>query len=89
MTNERREVMKMTFKIFSGQNEIFDKTKKEIQIQIEDQIIWMPIQHILEKPFKKEIKKGKNVYLYTVFFNYHNQDGTLYNIFFISEFIKL
>ena len=86
LTDDRREVMKTTFKLFSGQNAIFDQTKKEVQIRINDQLMWMPIQPILEKPFKKEIMKDGEVYLYTLFFNHHKQEGTLYNIFFISEF---
>lgn len=89
LTNERREVMKLTYKIFTGENPIFDQTKNEVQIQIGDHLVWMPIQAVLEEDFKKEIKKGKDVYLYTLYFNHHKQDGTLYNIFFISEFRAL
>lgn len=89
LSDERRDVMKLTYKIFTGENPIFDQTQKEIQIQTGDHLIWMPIQAVLEKDFKKEIKNGKDVYLYTLYFNHHKQEGTLYNIFFISEFRKL
>jgi chorismate mutase len=90
LTEDRREAMKSTFKLFGGENPIFDKTREEVQIRLADnQILWLPIQPQLVKPFKKEIKKRKPVYLYCIFFNQHKRDGTLYNIFFISEFRKM
>jgi hypothetical protein len=89
LSADRRAVMKFNYKLFTGESEIFDQTTKEVQIMIDDQIIWMPIQPVLVKPFKKEIKKNRDTYLYTVFFNQHKMDGSLYNIFFISEFKKM
>lgn len=86
LSEERRKIMKRTFKIFSGQHVVFDQLRNEVQIAVENDTIWMPIQPTLEKPFKKEVKKGENVYLYALYFNYHTSDQKLYNIFFISEF---
>lgn len=86
LTNERRNVMKATFKLFGGTNPIFDQTKDEVEIQIESQTMWLPIQSELVKAFKEEIQNGTEVYLYCMFFNHHKYDGKLYNIFFISEF---
>ena len=90
LEEDRREAMKSTFKLFGSENPIFDKVQEEIQIQLaNDQTLWLPIQPQLVKPFKREIKKKKPVYLYCVFFNQHKNDGRLYNIFFISEFRKM
>lgn len=91
LTDDRREAMKSTFKLFGGgEDSIFDETREEVQIRLaDDQLHWLPIQPQLVKPFKKEIKRKKPVYLYCAFFNQHKNDGTLYNIFFISEFRKL
>lgn len=86
LTEERRNVMKTTYKLFSGENSIFDQTKNEVEIKIGNESMWCPIQTNLIKPFTKEIKKGAEVYLYCMFFNNHKNDGKLYNIFFISEF---
>jgi hypothetical protein len=90
LTEDRREAMKSTYKLRAGEIATFDETREEVQIRLPDnQLLWMPIQPQLVKPFKKEIKKKKPVYLYCLFFNQHMNDGTLYNIFFISEFRKL
>jgi len=86
LSDERREVMKSTFKILSGANPIFDETKDEVAIEFEGQTHWLPIQPQLVKPFKKEIKKGTDVFLYCMYFNQHKADGRLFNVFFISEF---
>ncbi|MCB0505089.1 MAG: hypothetical protein KDC58_06255 [Cyclobacteriaceae bacterium] len=82
------DVMKKVYKLFSGNSEILDTIKKEVEIKLDSGTIWMPIQPILEKPFKKEVKKNSSVYLYTLFFNMHTVSGELYNIFLISEFIN-
>jgi len=84
----RIEVMKMVFKMRAGNvPEIFDSIEKEAEMKMENGTIWMPIQPNLEKPFKKEIKKNRHVYIYALFFNMHNMSGELYNLFLISEFI--
>lgn len=88
LSEDRREAMKITFSLFSGKNEVFDQISQEVQIRVGTELIWMPIQPILEAPFKEEIKKNRDVYLYTLYLNHHNLQGTLYNLFLISEFIK-
>ena len=90
LTDDRREAMKSTYKLRAGEIAVFDETHEEVQIRLADnQLYWLPIQPQLVRPFKKEIKKKKPVYLYCLFFNQHKNDGTLYNILFISEFRKL
>lgn len=89
LSDDRREAMKSTFKLFSGENPIFDETREEVEIRLtNNQTLWLPIQPQLVKPFKKEIRKDRSVYLYCLYFNQHKNDGSLYNIFFISEFKK-
>ncbi len=87
ITSERINSMKIVHKIFAGEHPIFDQIQKEVEVHSGANSLWMPIQPNLEKSFKKEVKKNKQVYLYALYFNKHSEDGTLENIFFISEFI--
>ena len=64
----------------------YDNVDTEFEFISNGQKIWMPIQSVLKKDFKKEIKKGDEVLLYTLFMNEHTVDKKLYNTFYISEF---
>ncbi|MBC5993753.1 hypothetical protein [Pontibacter cellulosilyticus] len=76
------------FKLFGGDTEaIKNDVKSEYLFQVGDITFWAPIQSQLEKPLKKEVKKGESVRLYCLFLNEHSSNG-LYNSFLISEFYK-
>ena len=60
----------------------------EVLFEVEGQRIWMPIQIKVEKYLETEIKKGEFCLLYCLFLNEHTPNNTLYNTFFISEFLK-
>ena len=67
---------------------IIDNIEHEFKFLVEDEEYWFPIQIVLEKPLKKENKRGEVVHLYCLFLNEHDMEGILYNSFFISEFKK-
>lgn len=79
--------IKRVYKLFIGNPDKLDKlVVSEFTFEIDGVKVWFPIQQVLEKDFKKEIKKGKSAVLYCLYFNEHSQDNVLYNTFFISEF---
>ncbi len=81
--------MKRVFKLFIGKpDQLDDVVKKEFLFEIGGSEVWMPIQTQLEKPLKKEIKKGTETILYCLFLNEHLQEGKIYNTLLISEFRK-
>ena len=67
---------------------LINKLKFEYQFKIGSDTLWFSIQNVLNKSFKKEIKKSDQVYLYCLFLNEFSYDGVLYNSFLISEFYK-
>lgn len=76
------------FKLFGGDTEaIKSNVKTEYLFKVGDYTFWAPIQNQLEKPLKKEVKKGEAVRLYCLFLNEHSSNG-LYNSLLISEFYK-
>lgn len=76
------------FKLFGGNIEaIKNDVKNEYLFRVGDVTFWAPIQSQLEKPLKKEVKKGESVRLYCLFLNEHSSNG-LYNSLLISEFYK-
>ena len=83
-----RSSMKRVYKIFGNPDQLhlFDEIKYEYQFRIGKYLFWCSMQSVLDEPFKKEIKKGKSVYLYCLFLNEHNSQGSLINSFLISEF---
>lgn len=95
-TGEKRPVdatvlasMKRVFKIFVGNpNQLNEMVKNEYGFQVDDKLLWMPIQFSLEKAFNKELKRGKSAKLYCLFLNEHGLKRQLYNTFLISEFKK-
>jgi len=81
--------MKRVFKLFIGKpDQLDDAVKNEFLFEIGGSEVWMPIQTQLEKPLKKEIKKGTETILYCLFLNEHLQEGEIYNTLLISEFRK-
>jgi len=81
--------MKRVFKFFIGKPDQLDNAvKNEFLFKIEGSEVWMPIQTQLEKPLRKEIKKGTETILYCLFLNEHSEEGIIYNTLFISEFRK-
>ncbi|MFD2245405.1 hypothetical protein [Pontibacter ruber] len=80
--------MKNVFKLFGGNSEQLDGlVENEYLFQIGEVKFWAPIQQQLEKPFNKEVKKGKGALLYCMFLNEHSSIG-LHNTLLISEFAK-
>ena len=80
--------MKAVFKLFGGDMyQLEQYVNSEYLFQIGDVQFWAPIQKQLEKPLRKEIKKGKSVLLYCLFLNEHSSKG-LFNTLLISEFQK-
>lgn len=79
--------MKRVFKLFIGNDGDLDNmAKNEFLFEIEGNRVWLPIQQVLEKDFKKETKKISVLSLYCLFINEHSENKDIYNIFFISEF---
>ena len=79
--------MKNVFKLTAGNPEQLDGLiENEYLFQVGDQQFWAPIQKQLEKPFKEEVKKGRNVLLYCLLLNERSSRG-LYNTLLISEFL--
>lgn len=96
-TGEKREIpdsikasMKRVYKVYGNKEylPIIDQIKNEYQFKIGDSFLWISMQSILDKAFKKEVNKNDRVYLYCLFLNEHTYNGQLYNSFLISEFRK-
>ena len=96
-TGEKREIdnntllsMKRVYKTFGNPDYLstFDNIKAEYEFIIEGDNYWLPIQPILEKPLKKEIRKNGYVYLYCLYLNEHTKQRELFNTLLISEFKK-
>jgi len=80
--------MKNVFKLFGGEtSQIESMVEREYLFRVGDKQFWAPIQKQLEKPLKKEVKKGESAMLYCLFLNEHSSNG-LFNSFLISEFKK-
>ena len=80
--------MKNVFKRLGGNSELLENDiRNEHLFQVGDIKFWAPIQKQLEKPLRKEIKKGDSVLLYCLFLNEHSSNG-LFNSLLISEFKK-
>jgi hypothetical protein len=82
--------MRRVYKVYGNPDylPIIDALKYEYQFQIDGNTYWISMQSILDKSFKKEVKKDDFVYLYCLFLNEHGLSGELYNTFLISEFRK-
>ncbi len=79
--------MKNVFTLYIGNpDQLNEMVKNKCLFEIEGYRIWLPVQKVLEKSLKKELKNGDNVILYCLFMNEHSHDGHLSNIFFVSEF---
>lgn len=96
-TGEKREIpdsikasMKRVYKVYGNKEylPIIDEIRYEYQFIIDQSICWISLQSILDKAFKKEVKKDDTIYLYCLFLNEHTFKGQLYNSFLISEFRK-
>jgi hypothetical protein len=96
-TGERREIpdsvnasMKRVYKMYGNIEylPVIDQVSFEYQFKIDDSLLWISMQSILDKAFKKEVKKNDTIYLYCLFLNEHTFKGQLYNSFLISEFRK-
>lgn len=85
-----KQSMSRVYKIFGNPDYLamIKDLKYEYQFNIGDEIIWIPMQNLLNKAFKKEVNKSDNVYLYCLYLNEHTLDGILFNNFLISEFYK-
>jgi len=87
LSEDRRMAMKSVYKLHRGEHEIFDSIEIEIELIVHgERVLWMPIQKQIESYFKEEIGDQESVYLYCTFFNKHEPNGKLYNLFLISEF---
>jgi len=60
---------------------------QEFEFLIGKRKLWMPIQALLIEEFCKEVIKGQEILLYTLFTNEHKTNGMLVNTFIISEFM--
>lgn len=96
-TGERRQIsdsvkssMTRVYKLFGNRANLstIEAVKYEYEFIIANNRYWFAMQLILDKPFKKEIKKNVIVHLYSLYLNEHTSNGTLYNSFLISEFRK-
>ncbi|MER2996212.1 hypothetical protein [Pontibacter populi] len=76
------------FKLFGGDaSQLNSMVENEYLFQVGELTFWAPIQKQLEKPLKKEVKKGATATLYCLFLNEHSSNG-LFNTLLISEFNK-
>ncbi|MDP5105259.1 MAG: hypothetical protein NWQ31_03720 [Polaribacter sp.] len=79
--------MKRVFKIKTGSFEVLNNLiSRELEFNIGNSKIWMPIQNNLIEAFKEEVKLNKKVLLYSLFTNEHKFEGGIINVFLISEF---
>lgn len=75
--------MRRVFKLFMGDPDRLNSlVSNEFKFYLGDREVWMPIQKVLEKPLKNEVKKGEEVKVYCLFFNEHTESDGLLNIFF-------
>ena len=65
---------------------VIEKIRYQYQFNIDGVLYWFAMQAVLDKPFKKEIRKDEGVYLYCLFLNEYKENGELFNSFLISEF---
>ncbi len=96
-TGKKREIpdsikasIKRVYKEYGNRDylPLIDEIKYEYQFIIGNDTYWISMQSVLDKPFKTEVKKNDDIYLYCLFLNEHGIKGELYNSFLISEFIK-
>ena len=94
-TGEKREIpdsikasIKRVYKVFGNKEHlaIIDDVKYEYKFNIDGAEYWLSMQSVLDKPFKKEVKKDDTVYLYCLFLNEHGTEGELFNSLLINEF---
>lgn len=88
ITPQTKSRMKGVYKFWGDKRflSLFDQIESEYEFSINNQIFWFAIQSKLEKDFKREVKRNKNVVLYCLFLNCHPRKGELVNNFLISEF---
>lgn len=88
VSEDVKQSMKNVYKIFGHQEylHLINEIKYEYKFEQNGSYYWLAAQDVLDKSLKKELKKGKTVYLYCLFLNEHLIDKRLYNSFLISEF---
>ena len=84
---ELKQTIAAVFKVYNVDTKFLDMVEYEVLMECDGKQVWMPIQTSLINPFKKEIPKGTESYLYCLFVNAHHQKE-LTNVFIISEFAK-
>lgn len=96
-SGERREIpdsikasMKRVYTVYGHKEylRLIDDVRFEYQFMINGEVFWISMQSILDKPFKKEVRKDDTVYLYCLFLNEHGTEGELFNSLLINEFRK-
>jgi hypothetical protein len=89
MDLETLEFVKKIFKMQRGDPAIIDKFyKRQYLFEVDGLKVWIPIQEVLEKPFKEEVRLGETVLLYCAFFTELTKEGKKMMVFTISEFMK-
>jgi hypothetical protein len=89
MDLETLDFIKKIFKMQNGDPTTIDKFyKRQYLFEMNGVEVWMPIQEVLEKPFKEEVGKGETVLLYCVFFTELTDEGKQIMVFAITEFMK-
>lgn len=79
--------MRRVFKVKLGSDEVLNGlVSKELEFNIGNSKIWMPIQNQLIDDFYNEVEEGKKVLIYALFTNEHQFEGGIINTFLISEF---
>ncbi len=97
-TGEKREIadsikasIRRVYKVRGNKEHlpIIDDIRYEYRFKIDGVDYWISMQSILDKPFKKEVRKDDTVYLYCLFLNEHGTEGELFNSLLINEFRSL
>lgn len=82
-----KKSMKRVFKLFVGNPDQLDKTViHEYLFDFNGELVWCPVQLVLESYFEDEISTNQKIMIYCLFLNEHGQDGEFYNTLLVSEF---